>query len=159
MPHPRSLEEQVLHRFSYAVGLFHGAENTCRFGDARIATYGIPTFLLLGFSLENAFASYLMACEHKNYGDYKKGHDLLAALKACRLYGLFFAPVDVQLVEKLTPHHKNFVFRYPEKMERVDLGPFRPVLRSSKNIIRDVEVGLKIRGFDPRAIVDALPDE
>lgn len=143
MPPKRSLGEQVVHRFAYAVGLYQGAENACQFGKARIATYGIPTFLLLGFSLENAFAAYLMACEHTNYSDYKKGHDLFAALEACRPYGLIFARADVQFVEKLTPHHKNFVFRYPEKMETVDLGPFRPALANVKSIVRDVKLALK----------------
>lgn len=63
---PRSLEEQVTHRFAYAAGLYFGAEQACNFGKARISTYGMPTFLLLGFSLENAFAAFLMACEHES---------------------------------------------------------------------------------------------
>jgi hypothetical protein len=72
----RSLEDQVTHRFAYAAGLYLGAEQTCNFGNARIATYGMPTFLLLGFSLENAFAAFLMASDHKYPAD-DKSHDLL----------------------------------------------------------------------------------
>ena len=152
----RSLEEQVTHRFAYAAGLYLGAEQACNFGKARISSYGMPTFLLLGFSLENAFAAFLMASEHKKPGDYK-GHDLLKAMIACKQYGLVFDKEDVVFVEKFTPLQKDFAFRYPEKMKEADLGDFRSALRRTKNIIRDVEVGLKIKGYNPAQIAENLP--
>jgi len=158
MSSERSLGEQVTHRFAYAAGLYFGAEQTCRFGKAAISSYGMPTFLLLGFSLENAFAAFLMACEHGNPGDYKS-HDLQRAMLACKAYGLVFGKDDVAFVEKFTPLQKNFAFRYPEKMEGADLGDFTSTLRKTKNIIRDVEVGLKIKGYNPARIAEDLSDE
>ena len=147
----RSLAEQVTHRFGYAVGLHLGAERACNFGKAQIFIYGMPTFLLLGFSLENAFAAFLMACEHGKPGDYKS-HDLLKAMIACKKYDLIFGKEDQAFVEQLTPFHKDFAFRYPEKLEQGDLGDLVSALQKTKNIIRDVEVGLRIKGYNPAEI-------
>jgi hypothetical protein len=152
----RSLAEQVTYCFGYAVGLHLGAERACDFGKAEINIYGMPTFLLLGFSLENAFAAFLMACEHDKPGDYKS-HDLLKAMIACKKYDLIFAKGDRAFVEKLTPFQKDFAFRYPEKLEQGDLGDLTSALQKTKNIIRDVEVGLKIKGYNPAAIAENFP--
>jgi hypothetical protein len=124
----RSLAEQVTYRFGYAVGLHLGAERACDFGKAQIFIYGMPTFLLLGFSLENAFAAFLMACEHSKPGDYKS-HDLLKAMIACKKYDLIFAREEQAFVEKFTPFHKDFAFRYPEKLEQGDLGDLSSALK------------------------------
>jgi hypothetical protein len=75
----RSLSEQVAYRFGFASNLYLGAEQTSQCGKGRIEIYGLPTFLLLGFALENAFAAYLIACDHKKPGDYKS-HDLAKAM-------------------------------------------------------------------------------
>ena len=106
---------------------------------------------MLGFSLENAFAAFLMACEHSKPGDYKS-HDLLKAMIACKKYDLIFAKEDQAFVEKLTPFHKDFAFRYPEKFEQGDLGDLRSALQKTNNIIRDVGIGLKIKGYNPAEI-------
>jgi hypothetical protein len=124
----RSLAEQVTHRFGYAVGLHLGAEQACNFGKAQISVYGMPTFLLLGFSLENAFAAFLMACDHSKPGDYKSD-DLLKAMIARKKYDLVFAKEDFTFVENLTPFHQDFAFRYPEKLEQADLGDLRSARR------------------------------
>jgi hypothetical protein len=157
-PLRRSLSEQVTHRFGYAASLYLGAEQTCQFGKASIASYGLPTFLLLGFALENAFAAFLMACEHKSPGDYKS-HDLTRAMTACKPYGLVFAKDDIEFVERFTPLQKSFAFRYPEQMDEADLGDLTNALRRTRSIITDVQVGLKIKGFDPAEIAENLPDE
>jgi hypothetical protein len=151
----RSLAEQVTHRFGYAVGLHTGAERASDFGKAQIFIYGMPTFLLLGFSLENAFAAFLMACEHDKPGDYKS-HDLLKAMNACEKYDLVFSKEDRAFVEKLTPFHKDFAFRYPEKLEQGDLGGLRSALKSTRNVINDVDTGLRIKGYNPAAIAETL---
>jgi hypothetical protein len=153
----RTLAEQAAYRFGYAINLCMGAEEACDFGKAPIAGYGLPTFLLLGFSLENAFAAYLIACEHSNPGDYKT-HDLLKAMIVCKKYDLPFAKEDQAFVEKLTPFHKNFAFRYPEKFEKGDLGDLKSALRATKNIIRDVKVGLEIKGYSLAKISENLPE-
>jgi len=155
----RPLREQVIYRFAYAVALFHGAESTCKLGEADPAIYAWPTFLLLGFSLENAFASFLIACEHKNYRDYKSGHDLDAALSACRQYDLVLSPDNNSFVNRLAPYHRDFIFRYPEKAqsEFADLNDFLSSLRAARSIIEDIELMLKIRGFDLDATAKTLP--
>jgi hypothetical protein len=157
MPQHRSLAEQVTHRFGYAVGLHLGAEQACSFGKAQIAVYGTPTFLLLGFSLENAFAAFLLACEHNKPGDYKT-HDLLKAMNACKKYEMIFAKEDQVFVETLSPFHKDFAFRYPEKLEQGDLGDLSNALQRTKNIIRDVDVGLKIKGYNSAEIAEAFSE-
>jgi hypothetical protein len=159
MPRPssRPLVDLVVHRFGYAVSLYESAEQACQFGKANLAIYGPPTFLLLGFSLENAFAAYLIACKHERPGDYKS-HDLLKALLVCKPHGLVFAKADVEFVKKLTPLHMDFAFRYPEKMIKADVGDLSPSLATVKSIIRDVEVGLRIKGIDPRSIAESWPN-
>lgn len=157
MTRQRSLAEQVSHRFGYAVTLYSGARKTCADGKAEIVAYGVPTFLLVGFSLENAFAAFLMASEHGRPGDYKS-HDLVRALDQCRHYGLVLSKADEAFVRKITPFHKDFVFRYPEKMDRVNLGTFDAVLRATKGILRDVNICLKFRGFDVLQISEQLAD-
>lgn len=78
---------------------------------------------------------------------------------ACKHYGLVFAKEVVAFVEKFTPLQKDFAFRYPEKMKEANLGEFTSALRQAKNIIRDVEVGLKIKGYnhDPAQIAETFP--
>jgi hypothetical protein len=63
------------------------------------------------------------------------------------------ANAPIAFVEKFTPLQKNFAFRYPEKMEEVDLGDFTSTLRKTNNIIRDIDVGLKIKGYN---LADAI---
>ena len=130
----------------------------CDDGRAALSQVGIPTFLLVGFALENAFASYLIACEHPTHSDIKK-RDLEKAMKACGRYGLIFSNADADFVVKLTPMRKDFVFRYPEKMERVDLGEMKVAIRAAKSILRDVDVGLKIKGFDVSMLASLMPGE
>jgi hypothetical protein len=149
---------QVIYRFSYALNLHQGAKKTCNNGDARIEQTGLPTFLLIGFSLENAFAAYLIACEHQPHADYKK-HDILKAMAACARYGLVFSKRDQAFIAALNPHHKDFIFRYPEKMDRIDIGSMRDALAVTQNILRDVDVGLKIKGFNVGELSKELPDD
>jgi hypothetical protein len=153
----RPISTQAVFRFSYAVSLHVGAVRACDDGKAAISQVGIPTFLLIGFSLENAFAAYLIACEHAQHGDYKK-HDLERAMNACAGYGLVLSKPDAQFVKNLNPMHRDFVFRYPERMDRVDLGELKAAIRTTKNILRDVDVGLKIRGFDVSTLASLIPE-
>jgi len=154
----RPISTQAVFRFSHAVSLYVGALKACEDGKAAISQVGIPTFLLIGFSLENAFAAYLIASEHPTQNDFKK-HDLEKAMKACSRYGLIFSKADSEFVIKLNPMHKDFVFRYPEKMDRVDLGEMKAAIRTTKSILADVDLGLKIKGFDVSVLASLLPED
>jgi hypothetical protein len=48
----RPISTQAVFRFSYAVSLYVGALKACEDGKAAISQVGLPTFLLIGFSLE-----------------------------------------------------------------------------------------------------------
>jgi hypothetical protein len=78
----RSTAEQIAHRFGYACSLLRGAESVAEKNDP-VAVAGLPVFLLLGYTIENALASFLIANSHSNQGDYKN-HDLERAMKASK---------------------------------------------------------------------------
>ena len=80
-------------------------------------------------------------------------------MKACSQYGLIFSKADSEFVIKLNPMHKDFVFRYPEKMERVDLGEMKAAIRTTKSILTDVDLGLKIKGFDVSVLASLMPGD
>jgi hypothetical protein len=60
MMNERSIAEQTLFRFSYAVGLLRGSE---RIRDSKdpMSIVGLSAYLLIGFAIENALAAYLIA--------------------------------------------------------------------------------------------------
>jgi hypothetical protein len=98
----------------------------------------LPVFLLLGFALENAFASFLIAKNHGNPADYK-GHDLKRAMEASQKHGLALSKEASQFVEDQTPMQKNFAFRYPEKLEEVSLPEVKEAYRLVRSIMMDVD--------------------
>jgi hypothetical protein len=103
-------------KLAWAVSLLEGAR---RLGDGN----RIPLFLLLGFAVENALKAYL---EKKGEppGKWQRSHDLADLYDKASATGL--APIDgvEEFVRALSPYHKDFVFRYPEKAGVADL--FKP---------------------------------
>ena len=92
-----------------------------------------PPSRVHGFTLENPFASFLIACEHEAYNDYKK-NDLDKALKASRQYGLVLAPENVEFVTLLAPY----------MIDDLDISDLRKGPRAVRTIIEDVEVFLAV---------------
>ena len=94
-------------KLAWAVSLLEGAR---RLDDGN----RIPLFLLLGFAVENALKAYL---EKKGEppGKWQRSHDLADLYDEASATGL--APIDgvEEFVRALSPYHKDFVFRYPEK--------------------------------------------
>lgn len=119
----RSTTEQLAYRFAYAISLLRGAERISEKDDPA-AIAALPVFLLLGFALENVFASFLIANNHRNHADYKT-HDLELAMKASKNYQLVLSAEASDFIEKQASLQKNFVFRYPEKMGGPSLPPVK----------------------------------
>ena len=150
----RSSTEQLAYRFAYAFSLLHGAESVSEKNDP-VAVAALPVFLLLGFALENAFASLLIANDHSNQADYKS-HDLERAMKASKQYDLVLSPEASEFIEKQTPLQKNFVFRYPEKMEEASLPPVKEACKLVHEILRDIDTVLRTKGIDLDKIANEL---
>lgn len=150
----RTIGEQTLFRFSYAVGLLRGSE---RIRDSKdpMSIVGLPAYLLIGFAIENALAAYLIAHEHPRPGDYKS-HDLARAMRACAKAGLVFSPETMKFIEFLSPLQMDFVFRYPEKLEEINPPKIEVACRLTKGILRDVQLVLKMKGFDISKEAEAL---
>jgi hypothetical protein len=142
----RSIAEQTLFRFSYAVGLLRGAEKL-RDSKDPLSIVGLPVYLLIGFAVENALAAYLIAHQHPRPGDYKS-HELARAMGACAKTGLVISPQAIKFIEFLSPLQQDFVFRYPEKLEEISAPTIEEACRLTKGILRDVHVVLKMKGFD-----------
>lgn len=138
---------QACHRYGYALSLFTGAAEILKDKANSAVPYVGSAYLLIGFSIENALASFLIAAHHPAQGDYKS-HKLEVAMRACGRYGLAFSEETVDFVKKIDPYHRDFVFRYPEKMTSVTLDARRGVVLTYY-LIRDVEIGLKMRGINP----------
>lgn len=141
----RSTTEQLAHRFGYACSLFRGAQSVAE-KDDPVAIAALPVFLLLGFTLENAFASFLIANKHSNHTDYKT-HDLAKAMKACKKYNLVLSADAAEFIEQQTPLQKDFVFRYPEKMEGADLPPIKEACKLVRDILIDILTVLGMKGI------------
>ena len=150
----RSIAQQTLFRFSYAVGLLRGSE---RIRDSKdpMSIAGLSAYLLIGFAIENALAAYLIAHQHPRPGDYKI-HDLARAMGACTKTGLVFRPETIKFIEFLSPLQKDFVFRYPEKLEEIKPPTIEEACRLTKGILRDVDVVLKMKGFSISKEAEAL---
>jgi hypothetical protein len=150
----RSTTEQLAHRFAYAFSLLRGAESISE-KDDPVAIAALPVFLLLGFALENAFASFLIANNHSNHTDYKT-HDLERAMKASKKYNLVLSKEASDFIETQTPLQKNFVFRYPEKMEGESLPPIKEACKLVRDILKDIDTVLRIQGIDLNDIAEKL---
>jgi hypothetical protein len=150
----RSTREQLAHRFAYAISLLRGAERIAEKGDP-VDIAALPVFLLLGFALENAFASFLIANDHKNHADYKT-HDLALAMKAAKTYNLVLSAQASEFIEKQAPLQKSFVFRYPEKMEGASLPPVKDACKLVRSILTDVDTVLRIHGIKLDEIAEQL---
>jgi hypothetical protein len=150
----RSTNEQLAHRFGYAISLLRGAERISE-KDDPVAIAALPVFVLLGFALENAFASFLIANEHNSQADYKT-HDLARAMKASKRHDLVLSVEASDFIEKQTPLQKNFVFRYPEKMEGVDLPPVKDACKLVHGILRDVDTVMRMKGINLDDIAEQL---
>ena len=79
-------------------------------------------------------------------------------MRLAKTYGLVFSKDCTAFVEEFSPLHETFVFRYPEKMKQVTID-LEEALRKTKEIIRDTEVCLKMRGLDPNQHVESIPPE
>lgn len=150
----RTLPQQIAYRFAYAVSLRHGAERIAERGDPT-SVAALPTFLLLGFALENAFASYLIANNHTEPADYKS-HDLLRAMNACKKYGLVLSKEATTFVTDQAPMNKSFSFRYPEKLDEVQLPNVKDSCKTVKEIMSDIDVVLKMKGINLEQIAEDL---
>jgi hypothetical protein len=150
----RSTAEQLAHRFAYAISLLRGAERISEKEDP-VDIAALPVFLLLGFVLENVFASFLIANKHKNHADYKT-HDLALAMKAAKKYNLVLSAEASDFIEKQTPLQKSFVFRYPERMEGASLPPVKEACKLVHGILRDVDTVLRIQGIKLNDIAEQL---
>lgn len=151
---PRSINDQLAHRFGYAVSLRRGAEKISETGDP-VSIKALPVFLLLGFALENAFACYLIANKHPTPADYKH-HDIKRAMEACKPYGLILSKAAIKFIEDQTPLQKKFAFRYPEQFEPVDLPDAKESCKLVRDIMSDIDVVLKMRGVDLSEIAERL---
>jgi hypothetical protein len=150
----RSTTEQLAHRFAYAISLLRGAE-TISEKDEPAAIAALPVFLLLGFALENAFASFLIANKHDNQADYKS-HDLERAMKASKKYDLVLSAEASDFIEKQTPLQKNFVFRYPEKMEGRSLPAVKDACKLVRSTLIDIDTVLRMKGIYLNNIAEQL---
>jgi hypothetical protein len=145
-PIERSILEQATYRFSYAVAMFASAEKVADGGKADPLRFAFPTYLLLGYALENGFAAFLIGCGHAPVGDYKT-HDLLRARNACAKHGLVFSREENKFIESIASGHANFIYRYPEKMD-VAIVNLENALRQTWAVLKDVELCLKATGMD-----------
>jgi len=100
-------------------------------------------------------AAYLIAHQHQHPGDYKS-HDLLRAMKPCATFGLMFSRARIKFIEFLPPLHKDFVFRYPEKMTDIRPPDLDEACRVIKEILKDIHLVFKMKGFDISQAVEAL---
>lgn len=150
----RSVPEQLAFRFAYAVSLHRGAERIAEKSDA-VSIAALPVFLLLGFALENAFASFLIAKDHDNPGDYKS-HDLKRAMDAAKKHGLVLSKEASQFVEEQTPMQKTFAFRYPEKMEEISLPDVKEACKLVRVIMLDIDTVLRMNGVKLNDIAEKL---
>jgi hypothetical protein len=150
----RSTNEQLAHRFAYAISLLRGAERISE-KDDPVAIAALPVFLLLGFALENAFASFLIANKHGSHADYKT-HDLQRAMKASKKYDLVLSAEASEFIDKQTPLQKNFVFRYPEKMEGASLPPVKEACKLVGGILKDINTVLRMKGINLDDIAEQL---
>jgi hypothetical protein len=109
-------------KLAWAIGLLDGARRLASTAQTT-SEIGMSFFLLLGFSVENALKAHL---EKKGEppGKWERSHDLTDLFDKASARGL--APIDgvEAFVRALSPYHKDFVFRYPEKAGTVDL--FKP---------------------------------
>jgi hypothetical protein len=150
----RTTNEQLAFRFAYATSLLRGAEKIATANDPK-SIAALPTFLLLGFSLENAFASYLIANEYSNPGDYKS-HDLIRAMEACRKTGLILSKQAKAFVEWQTPMQKDFAFRYPEKLDEISIPDLKDACKLTREILIDVDTVLRTKGVNLSDIAEKL---
>jgi hypothetical protein len=126
-------------RLAWAISLLEGAR---RLGDDN----RVPLFLLLGFAVENALKAHL---EKRGVaGNWKRSHDLADLYDKASAAGL--APIDgvETFVRALSPYHKDFVFRYPEKAGVADL--FKPAssIHATDELCQAV-----VQHFDPGEIL------
>jgi hypothetical protein len=150
----RSTTEQLAHRFAYAISLLRGAERISEKNDPA-AIAALPVFLLVGFALENAFASFLIANNHGNPADYKN-HDLERAMTASKKYHLVLSAEASEFIKQQAPLQKNFAFRYPEKMEGASLPPVKEACKLTRDILADVDTVLRILGIKLNDIAEQL---
>jgi hypothetical protein len=150
----RTTEEKLAHRFAYAFSLLHGAESVSE-KENPVAIAALPVFLLLGFALENAFASFLIANKHSNHADYKN-HNLERAMKAAKKYDLILNTEASDFIKEQAPLQMNFVFRYPEKMEGADLPPVKEACKMVRDILKDIDTVLRTKGIDLDKIASEL---
>jgi hypothetical protein len=77
-------------------------------------------------------------------------------MKACKKYNLVLSTEANEFIELQTPLQKNFVFRYPEKMEGEDLTPVKDACKLVRNILNDIDTVLRIQGIDLNDIAEKL---
>jgi hypothetical protein len=130
-----------LEKFAWAVSILEGARRLADDNSNRI-----PLFLLLGFSVENALKAHL---EKKGEppGKWERSHDLAELYDKASAAGL--APIEgvETFVRALSPLHRDFVFRYPEKAGIADLFSPASSIRATDELCRAVA-----QQFDPGEI-------
>lgn len=77
-------------------------------------------------------------------------------MKPCASSGLVFSRASIKFIEFLTPLHKDFVFRYPEKMTEIRPPELDEACRVARDILKDVQLVLKMKGFDITEATEAL---
>jgi hypothetical protein len=97
----------------------------------------------------------LIANKHVNHADYKT-HDLERAMNASKKYNLVLSAEASDFVEKQTPLRKNFVFRYPEKMEGESLPPIKEACKLARDILKDINTVLRMKGINLNDIAELL---
>lgn len=75
---------------------------------------------------------------------------------ACKQYGLVLSKEVSEFVEHQTPLQKDFVFRYPEKLEEVSLPDTKDACKFVREVLIDIDTVLRMRGVNLDDIAEKL---
>jgi hypothetical protein len=141
-----------IEKLAWAVGLMDGAKRIVS-GDAAatIHTIGMPVYLLLGFSIENALKSFIVS-RGSTDSKLQRSHDLAALLAKSNELGLTLTSTLDEFIRDVSKYHAEFVFRYPEKAGWASLWKPRYAVDATEAILTLITAKMdpkEISGWTP----------
>lgn len=123
----------------WAVALHLGAEALAAVGPPRTSNprHSLPFYLLVGFSLENGLKATL---EFKKLdpkiGKWTHSHKLAELLDLAQGVGFRPDPIAIAFIQRFSPYHEQFQFRYPAKSGTVELPDAEIVVQLVEDTLR-----------------------
>ncbi len=135
-PVPRAAPSDEINTIAYAVSFLRAATKLSgpRWEDNNPLV--IPFYMLIGFSIENGFKAILEQRNAERSLGWKNSHDLALLRQLCADRMVFLDPIQIELVDRLSPMHKEHHFRYPQKAGVVELDQPFVAIRITDRILR-----------------------